>query len=31
MTPLSNPKFFLGKPTSQAMYYADALRCVFER
>lgn len=31
MTPLSNPKFFLGKPTNQAVYYAETLRRIFEK
>ncbi|KAK8833566.1 hypothetical protein WA577_001500 [Blastocystis sp. JDR] len=31
MTPLSNPKFFLGKPTNQAVFYAETLRRIFEK
>lgn len=31
LSPMSNPKFFLGKPTNQARYYSEILTRVFEK
>lgn len=31
LSPLSNPRFFLGKPTSQARFYSEALKKLFKQ
>ena len=31
LSPLSNPRFFLGKPTSQARFYSEVLKELFKQ